>query len=100
MNLKQIKEQKCLEMKVLEMEDFLSERDVFLNGISGEPASLGSYMTVFDYLVLFNLWDELVETFGKEVIKHAVKYYKHQSYLGPSFKLMHSFLQRKVEAWS
>jgi len=70
------------------IEDYLTEKMVFLNGFRDEDtsASLGAYGTVISPKNLITAFDE--STFTKEEWEQAIDYWHGQAYLAPTFELL------------
>jgi len=78
-----------------EIEDYLSENKVFLNGINGNIASLGAYMTVIDNRNLIKAYDNAPYT--KEQWKDFLSYLEGHFYLAPTFKLLYLYIKKLIE---
>jgi len=84
--------------ELMQLEDDLQERMVFQNGLNGNRASLGAYMTVIDYDCLYKAIEELPYT--KEQWLEYAEYNDGFSYLGPTFRLLATIIKRKIkELW-
>ena len=83
--------------EIMEIEDHLNERLVFLNGFSDydKPSSLGAYGTVISYSNLYKALCELPYT-NQEWLEYA-EYNEGMSYLGPTFKLLAAIIKRKIK---
>jgi hypothetical protein len=68
------------------IEDYLDEHEIFVNGLSGRPGSLGAYMTVIDPGKLKAALEE--SDFTEQELIQASDYWKRQAYLSPSFGLL------------
>jgi hypothetical protein len=71
-----------------EIEDYLTDKMVFLNGFRDEDtsASLGAYGTVISPVNLIKAFD--ASPYTKEEWLKAVDYWEGQAYLAPTFKLL------------
>jgi hypothetical protein len=71
-----------------EIEDYLTENMVFLNGFrdEDESASLGAYGTVISLTNLMKAFD--ASPFTKEEWLKGVDYWEGQAYLAPTFSLL------------
>jgi len=75
-----------------EIEDYLQEQGVFLNGLTGEPAHSDSYMTVISFKALEEAFNN--SKFKKEVWEHCVEEWIYQGYLTPIKKLLGLTIKR------
>ncbi len=82
-------------MIVNEIEDFLSENEVFLNAISGEPSHSDSYMTVVDFGALRTVLKK--NTFKKEDWLLAIECWKRQNVV-PTLKVLGKTVERMFES--
>ena len=82
-------------MLVWEMEDYLSEHKVFQNGLNGNIASLGAYMTVIDRTNLIKAFDKAIYT--KEDWDKFLSYLEGHFYLAPTFKLLYLYIQELLK---
>lgn len=79
--------------KVHDIEDYLANRDVFVNGLDGRRAHMDSYMTVIDFINLDKAYKE--SEFKKEDWEEGVEYWKRHEYLSPTIGI----LRRTIERW-
>lgn len=86
-------------IKSWSIEDYLTEKMVFLNGFSKEEttASLGAYGTVISFTNLEKAIEESKDMFTKDEWLTAVDLWKYQSYLGPTFALLAIWVTRLIE---
>lgn len=82
-------------MKTNEIEQFLQDEDVFLNGISGKPAHMDSYMTVLDYGALRTALKK--NPFSQDDWNTAISYWETQAYLSPTIGLLAKTMRRYVD---
>ena len=77
-----------------EIEDYLGENMVFLNGFRDEDtrASLGAYGTVISFSNLAKAYKE--SPYTKDQWIKFIDYTEGNEYLGPTFKLLKITLQR------
>jgi len=78
--------------KILEIEDYLQDKDVFINGISGKPAHMDSYMSIIDFKKL----EQAVKksSFTQKEWKEAAESWEVVSYISPTTKLLSKTIQR------
>ena len=81
--------------EIMTVEDSLQSGNVFVNGISDEPAHMDSYMTVIDFN---NLMDWIrTETFPIETIKECIEYWLSNTNCGPIAKILAKTLTLWIE---
>jgi len=78
------------------MEDEFQNRNVFLNGISGEPCHSDSYMTIIDIDAYDKAWEEIKSLATKEEWLTMCDYWICQGYLTPILKLLGIWTKRKL----
>ena len=88
-------------IKSWSIEDYLTEKMVFLNGFrdKDESASLGAYGTVISYTNLEKAISESKDMFTKEEWLKAVDLWEYQSYLGPTFALLAIWVKKLIEKY-
>lgn len=79
----------------LEIEDILQNDNVFLNGISGRPSHMDSYMTIIDYVVLEKSLDKIILT--TDQWNEMIIYWEGNSYLSPNASQLASYMKRKLD---
>lgn len=82
-------------MLVWEIEDYLSENNVFQNGLNGNTASLGAYMTVIDRTNLIKAFDNA--TYTKDDWNKFLNYLEGHFYLAPTFKLLYLYIKELIK---
>jgi hypothetical protein len=75
-----------------EVTDYLQNRDVFVNGFSGKPAHMYSYLTVIDYDAIDKALKE--SPFTTEQLKEVSEEYENDHYLTPIAKLTSNIINR------
>ena len=81
--------------KIFDIEQYLSNNEVFTNGISGKPCSMDSYMTVIEFDRLEKAIKE--SPFTKEEWLAAADYWINEvGYLGPIIKLTGTTTKRWI----
>lgn len=80
--------------QILEIEDYLQENKVFLNGISGRPCHSDSYMTIVDPEAL----DKAIANsdVDKETIKEAIEYWSTDPNNQPPLKIVSILWKAKL----
>jgi len=63
--------------QIMELEDFLQERNVFL-GKTGESAHMDSYGTVVDFNRLMEVWETAKTSYPAWVLEQVIAYWKNQ----------------------
>lgn len=78
--------------QALEIEDYLQEKDVFVNGLTDVSSSIDSYLTV----IAFNKLEEVLQVtkFKKEQWASAVRYWKETEL--PITVLLSKIITRKL----
>jgi len=81
----------------LDVEDFLSERQVFRNALHDRPSDPGSYMSYVDQA----RWDgcsvSLLDAFGSLALRDAAKAFRGFGYLSPTFTVLACFIDHLLE---
>ena len=88
-------------IKSWSIEDYLTEKMVFLNGFrdNDESASLGAYGTVISYTNLEKAIEDSKDMFTKDEWLKAIDLWEYQSYLGPTFALLAVWSKRLIEKY-
>jgi hypothetical protein len=71
---------------ILEIEDWLQDKSIFLNGITGVPCHSDSYMTIVDFTKLNEVLPQ--SPFKAEDVGAAIEYWTADSNMQPSLKLV------------
>lgn len=82
-------------MNALDIEELLESYDVFINGMTGRPACLDSYMTVIDFDKLSEFFNDFL--FDPPIVDKAITYWKSQAYLSPMFSLIASQFEKAYQ---
>lgn len=75
-----------MEDQIAEVEDYLQQNSVFVNGISGKPAHQDSYMTIVDLDAL----NKCIENcpFDKNQVKKSIEYWLEDPNNQPPLKIV------------
>ncbi len=71
---------------IMAIEDFLQEKGVFINGISGKPAHADSYMTCVDFVALNAV--KATNPFIRAQWAEAVKYWNTNPNMQPPLRIV------------
>jgi hypothetical protein len=82
--------------QTLEIEQYLQDKDVFLNGFTNKPCHMDSYMTVIDFSNLEKAAKE--NKFTKEEWLKAIESWAHHAYLTPILGLLAKTTKRWIDA--
>ena len=78
-----------------DIEELLSDLEVFFFFFSGQPAHMDSYMTVIDFGALRTALKK--NTFSRKDWDKAVEYWELHGYLSPTIKLLASTMKRLLD---
>ena len=82
----------------LEIEGFLQEKNnIFVSGIDGRPTHPDSYMTVIEFVPLFEAIDEIKDKYTREQWLEAANYWIRHNYLSPVQGMLGGIIKRKFD---